>query len=144
MVCASATKRWTAVVLVNGMIMTVFLWHLTASTIAIGIALWFNDIGLHAAPGSGAWWAIRPVWLLVYLLALLPFALGFGRFERGHPADPAPATWRLVTGAILICGGLSFLALDGVAGDGWFGLRVGVLLLPFAGAALAGVNPLRK
>ena len=38
-------------------------------------------------PGSGAWWALRPVWLVVYLLALLPFALGFGRFERSAAGD---------------------------------------------------------
>ncbi len=137
-------RPWTAVVLVNGMIMTVFLWHLTASTLAIGCALWLNDIGLSATPGSGQWWAIRPAWLASYLLALLPFALGFGRFERGNASDRPIASWRLVSGAALICAGLSLLALDGVAGDGWLGLRLGALLLPFAGAILAGVNPMRK
>lgn len=140
----SRAKPWTAVVLINSMIMTVFLWHLTASTLAIGCALWFNDIGLRAIPGSGTWWVIRPVWLLVYLLALLPFALGFGRFERGAAGNRICPPWRLVTGAILICAGLALLALDGVTGEGWFGLRVAVLLLPFAGAILAGVNPFRK
>ncbi len=140
---AKATP-WTAVVLVNSMIMTVFLWHLTASTLAIGGALLLNDIGLEVMPGSGSWWAIRPVWILVYLLALLPFALGFGRFERSAAGDRIHPPWRLVSGAILICAGLALLALDGVAGDGWLGLRVVILLLPFAGAVLAGVNPFRK
>jgi fucose 4-O-acetylase-like acetyltransferase len=140
----SRARPWTAVVLVNSMIMTVFLWHLTASTLAIGCALLFNDAGLAAIPGSATWWAIRPVWILVYLLALLPFALGFGRFERSAAADRIHPSWRLVSGAILICAGLALLALDGVAGDGWLGLRVAVLVLPFAGAALAGVNPFRK
>jgi len=140
----SRATPWTVVVLVNSMIMTVFLWHLTASTLAIGCALLFNDVGLLSTPGSGAWWAIRPVWLLVYLLALLPFALGFGRFERSAASKLALQPWRLVTGAILICAGLALLALDGVTGDGWLGLRIYVLLLPFAGALLAGVNPLRK
>jgi energy-coupling factor transporter transmembrane protein EcfT len=140
----SRARPWTAVVLINGMIMTVFLWHLTASTLAIGCALLFDDIGLKVMPGSETWWALRPVWLLVYLLALLPFALGFGRFERGASGEHIHSSWRLVTGAIFICAGLAMLALDGVAGDGWLGLRPVVLLLPFAGAALAGVNPLRK
>jgi ABC-type Co2+ transport system permease subunit len=81
---------------------------------------------------------------VVYLLALLPFALGFGRFERSTAADRTHPRWRLVSGAILICAGLALLALDGVAGDGWLGLRVVVLFLPFAGAVLAGVNPFRK
>ena len=140
----SRARPWTAVVLVNSMIMTVFLWHLTASTLAIGCALLFNDIGLVVVPGSGAWWALRPVWLLVYLLALLPFALWFGRFERSAVGDRIHPSWRLIVSAILICAGLALLALDGVVGDGWLGLRVVVLLLPFAGAALAGVNPFRR
>lgn len=138
------TTPWTAVVLINGMIMTIFLWHLTASTLTIGCALLFNDIGLEVTPGTGMWWAIRPVWIAVYLLALLPFALGFGRFERSNSAGQVYPSLRLVSGAILICAGLALLALDGVVGEGWFGLRVGVLILPFIGAVLAGVNPLRK
>jgi hypothetical protein len=140
----SRARPWTAVVLVNSMIMTVFLWHLTASTLAIGCALLFNNAGLEVMPGSGAWWAIRPVWLLVYLLALLPFALGFGRFERGTAGSPLCPSWRLVIGAVCICAGLALLALDGVVGDDWFGLRLVALILPFAGALLAGVNPFRR
>jgi fucose 4-O-acetylase-like acetyltransferase len=135
---------WTAVVLVNGMIMTVFLWHLTASTLAMGLALLFDDIGLIVTPGTVMWWSIRPIWIGVYLLALLPFALGFARFERGNAANRTYPAWRLVSGAILICAGLALLALDGVAGHGWFGLRTWILLMPFAGAVLAGVNPFRK
>jgi len=135
---------WTAVVLINGMIMTVFLWHLTASTLAIGGAMLLGDAGLKVAPGSGPWWALRPVWLAVYTLAMLPFALGFGRFERTTAGKALIPVWRLVGGAMLTCAGLALLALDGVAGDGWLGLRIGALLMPFIGAALAGVNPFRK
>ena len=135
---------WTGVVLVNSMIMTVFLWHFTASTLSIGLALLLGDAGLEASPGSAYWWLLRPAWIAVYLAALLPFALLFGRFERSAaPAAPC-ASWRLVVGAVLACAGLALLALDGVAGDDWLGLRLGVLLLPFAGAVLAGVNPLRR
>jgi len=98
---------------------------------------------LRVTPGSGSWWAIRPVWLGVYVLALLPFALGFGRFERSGVGQHIYPAWRLVTAALLICAGLALLALGGVAGSGWLGLQAAVLL-PFVGAVLAGVNPLRK
>jgi hypothetical protein len=135
---------WAAVVLVNSMIMTVFLWHLTASTLAIGGAMLFDNAGLTVPPGSGAWWAARPIWIVVYLLALLPFALGFGRFERSSPGSVIYPPWRLVIAALLICSGLALLALDGVAGSGWLGLKVWVLVLPFAGALIAGINPLRR
>jgi fucose 4-O-acetylase-like acetyltransferase len=135
---------WAAVILVNSMIMTVFLWHLTASTLAIGAALLVGGAGLHAQPGSEAWWLLRPAWILVYLLALLPFALGFGRFERSAASAAKLPALRLVCGGILIGAGLGLLALDGVAGAGWLGLRPGVLTAVFLGAVLAGVNPLRR
>lgn len=138
------TVPWTATVLVNGMIMTVFLWHLTASTIIIGLALHFGNLGLGVEPGSGAWWATRPIWLGIYLLALTAITLVFATFERGGTERPPAPAWRQIVGAALICGGLSFLALDGIGGTGWLGLRWWVVLLPLAGAAVAGVNPLAR
>jgi hypothetical protein len=137
-------RPWTATVLINGMIMTIFLWHLTAATLIIGLALQLGGVGLTLEPGSGAWWAARPLWLSVYLAALIAFALIFGRFERGGAGGPPAAAWRQIVGAVLVCGGLAFLAKDGIGGAGWLGLRWWVVLLPLAGAALAGVNPLAR
>ncbi len=130
---------WTAVVLVNGMIMTIFLWHLTASTLTVGLGLALGGVGLNIEPGSALWWALRPVWLGVYGLALVAVTLMFSRFERGGRRTRPAVAWRQVTGATLVCGGLALLALDGVGAGGWLGLRVGVVVLPFVGAALAGV-----
>lgn len=132
---------WTTTVLLNGMIMTIFLWHLTASTLTVGLALILGNVGLTIEPGSGLWWAARPVWMIVYLVALSVFALGFGRFERGGAGAQLTVAWRQVVGASLVCGGLALLALDGIGGDGWLGLRVWVLVLPFVGAVLAGILP---
>jgi fucose 4-O-acetylase-like acetyltransferase len=135
---------WTVVVLVNSMIMTVFLWHLTASTIGIGIALWLDGVGLHTLPGTATWWLMRPAWIGAYLAVLLPFALGFGRFERSSAGSRIRAAWALVAGGALICAALGLLALDGIAGAGWLGLRSWVLFLLLAGAVIAGINPFRK
>ena len=135
---------WTATVLVNGMIMTVFLWHLTASTLTIGAASLLGGVGLEAEPGSGLWWALRPVWFFVYVLVLAVFSLAFGRFERGGGQIAGVAAWRSIVGALLVCGGLSLIALNGIGGDGFLGLRVWVLVLPFAGAVVASINPLRQ
>lgn len=44
--------------LVNGMIMTIFLWHLTAAAFIIGLALQFGNLGLTLEPASSAWWAV--------------------------------------------------------------------------------------
>ena len=135
---------WTTVVLINSMIMTVFLWHLTASTLSIGASLLLNGAGLHAFPGTSEWWLLRTVWISIYLLTLLPFALLFGRFERSTGCPAAIPAWQLVTGALLACSGLALMALNGIAGDDLFGLQLGALLLPFAGAVMARVNPLRS
>jgi hypothetical protein len=130
---------WTATVLVNGMIMTVFLWHMTTMVLLIGLAHVLGDVGMRLDPGTGAWWALRVPWLALLLVALLPFLGAFGRLERPSPSGTqpaAPAGWRLVLGGVVVCLGMALLALDGVDGDGPFGLRVWVLALPFVGAAL--------
>jgi len=134
-------KPWTGTVLINGMIMTIYLWHLTAATLVMGVALLLGDIGLSVLPGSGLWWALRPAWMAVYLVALIPLVLLFGRFEGARRGVAAVAPWRLVLGAAMVCGGLALLALNGIGGTGWFGLSVTVLFLPIAGAFLAGVLP---
>ena len=135
---------WTATVLVNGMIMTIYLWHVTASTLLVGLASLMGNVGLTIEPGSGLWWAARPAWMVVDALVLTLFAILFGRFERSRTGAKPIASWRLVSGAVLVCGGLALLALRGIGGDGWLGLNIWVVLLPFAGAALAGVNPLAR
>ncbi len=132
---------WTATVLVNGRIMTVYLWHLTAMVLWIGLAHLLGGLGLHAAPGTDAWWRARPLWIVTLALVLLPLVLLFGRFERPRPGARPPPAWRLVAGAGLVVAGLAALAFDGIAGGGWFGLRLGVLALPFAGALLIGITP---
>ena len=137
---------WTATVLVNGMIMTIFLWHLTAATLVIGAALLLGGVGLGVDPSSASWWAARPLWLAAYALALVPCVLAFGRFERSGGPGPPLAGWLLAGCATMACAGLALLALEGVAaeGAGPFGLRLWVLALAFGGAALAGGNPLAR
>ena len=52
--------------------------------------------------------------------------------------------WRQVAGAVLVCGGLSPLALMGIVGEGRLAVSICTILVPFLGAAIAGVNPLRE
>ncbi len=135
---------WTATIVVNGMIMTIYLWHVTAAAFVVGFALLlslvgFGTMGLGIEPGSGAWWAVRAVWMLLYCAALLALLPIVSRFEHGHAVPRSVAGWRRVTGALVVCTGLAALALGGVGGEGWFGLRIYALLLPFIGAWLAGL-----
>ena len=76
---------WSAVVAANSMIMTVFLWHLTALLIAV-VAL--SPLGLpQPEVGTALWWAWRPLWIAVLTAFLVVFVVAFHRFER-----PAPRT----------------------------------------------------
>jgi hypothetical protein len=131
---------WAATILINGMIMTIFLWHSTVMMLLVGLAFWQVPAVLAQQPDTGPWWWTRPLWLFVYALVTLPFLLVFSRFERpatGADVKPAPV-WLQLLGCAVACLGLSMLALDGVGGAGWLGLRWVPLLLPLVGAGIAG------
>lgn len=133
---------WAATILVNGMIMTVYLWHSTVMMLLVGLAFWQLPSVLAPYPATAFWWWTRPLWLVAYALACLPFLLVFSRFERPEEGGrPAPA-WRQLLGCTVACAGLATLALGGIGGNGWLGLRWIPLLLPLVGAALAGFGPI--
>lgn len=79
--CLLARPRpWKAVVAANGVIMTVFLWHLTALLIAI-IALRPLGFGLEG-DSTARWWIERPLWIAAPAAILSVLVAIFARFER--------------------------------------------------------------
>jgi peptidoglycan/LPS O-acetylase OafA/YrhL len=137
-------RPWTATVLVNGMIMTVYLWHLTVMVLLIGLGIALGGVGLGLVPGSTTWWLTRPAWMALLATALVPFIAVFGRLERAGGRAAALPAWRLVIGSLLVCAGLALIALDGIGADGPLGIRWAVVLSALAGAALAGVRLLPR
>ena len=138
-------RLWTGTVLLNGMIMTVYLWHLTAFVLVLIAAWLLGGVGLHTAPGSGAWWLARPVWFALYIATLLPLIGLFARFEQVRGKPEAVPHWRLVLGLLLICTGLALTAAISIASPlGVTGVRLWVVALPFVGAALVGFGLERK
>jgi hypothetical protein len=137
-------NAWSATVLVNGMIMTVYLWHLTVMVLVIGLGVVLDGAGLGLPPGSAAWWVTRPLWMALLAAGLVPFLAVFGRLERAPGRAPDVSAWRLILGSILVCGGLALIALDGIGADGPLGIRWGVVLLAFVGAGLASVRPIPR
>jgi acyltransferase-like protein len=90
----AGTRPWMVVIAANGVIMTVFLWHLTAYLLAI-LLLWPLGIG-HQSDTTVWWWASRPIWFAVPAVILAAFVAVFGRFERPGRSgtvepDPSPA-----------------------------------------------------
>jgi len=83
-------RPWTAVIAVGSMAMTLYLWHLPAMVALYGLVLSVD--GPLPDPGTGAWWATRPLWLALLAAVLAPLALALSRFER--PRRPAGAPGR--------------------------------------------------
>jgi hypothetical protein len=80
-------RAWKPVVAGNAVILTVFLWHMTALLIVLAL-LRALGVGLRTEP-TAAWWSERPFWVVAPALVLAVLVAVFGRFEwaagRGLP-----------------------------------------------------------
>ncbi|NES15009.1 MULTISPECIES: acyltransferase [Micromonospora] len=107
-------RPWQAVIAVNSVVLTVFLWHLTAAVLLIGL---LDALGALPTPrvGSAAWWAWRIPWVLALAVVLAALVAVFGPIEarsRRHPTGAAPTRpWR-----------------TGLAAGGYAGIVAGLLL----------------
>ena len=140
---------WTATVLMNGMIMTIYLWHLTAFVLVMTVTwLALGGAGLDTVPGTAAWWLSRPLWLGIYVAALLPLIAIFARHERSFGPIRGGRTvprLRAVLGVLAICAGLGATAgLTIASPDSLSGIRWWVVALPLVGAALMGFGPVYR
>ncbi|WP_281858285.1 acyltransferase family protein [Litoreibacter halocynthiae] len=128
-------RVWAWVIVFNQMIMSIYLWHMTALLIVVGIAAnVFGGAGLHEPPGTGLWWAVRPIWVVLFTLVLIPFVLVFVRFEAGSKttADMRPGPWQAMLGAVMTCSGLVVMAMVGLGKENAIGvnwLAVGLVVL---------------
>jgi len=141
----SGLRIWSATVLINSMIMTLYLWHLTVMVILVSVMYLADGFGLGLEPASDAWWMTRPLWIGALYVFLFPVALLLGPLERrARPTHaPVPSANRLVSGAVLICLGVAALALFGFGNAPVAGLDIAALVVVFAGAALSGLLPAR-
>jgi surface polysaccharide O-acyltransferase-like enzyme len=91
-------RPWGAVAALNSMILTVYLWHMTALS-AVVAAVEALGGALPAEP-TPTWWWRRPLWLIGPALVLAPLVAAFARVERRR--SPGPLTRnvsRKLTGA---------------------------------------------
>jgi hypothetical protein len=130
---------WTAVVALNAVVLTIFVWHMTAAVIAAAIVY---PTGLMAQPpvDSAAWLWWRVPWLASAAVVLLGLAAVFGWIELRRPEhSPMPPGRRrsavTVFGVITVLGGLMGVALSGRDYHGLGGLPPAAVLAYLAGAA---------
>jgi hypothetical protein len=79
---------WKATIFVNSVIMTLFLWHMTAFLLAI-LVMWPLGLGQEGDATAG-WWLERPLWVAVPAVFLTGLVALFARFERPPPTGQPP------------------------------------------------------
>ncbi len=117
---ANASQRlgvWRTVVAISGVIMTVYLWHLSAMTIVAAVGLFtFGGAAFEIEPGTWAWVLTRPIWIAVLLAVLGVLVAIFARFEWRISDKPAPTHRRWVTlGVLLTAGAAAAVSYFGLA-----------------------------
>ena len=115
--------------------MTLYLWHLTAMVLVIGLSLLLGGFGMGIEPNTALWWATRPVWIAVLAVVVLGFVALWGRFENPtRDTRPAPPAWLAVLACVLTCGGLAVMAKFGIVSDA--GVQWWWPALPLVGQAM--------
>ncbi|MDG4782554.1 acyltransferase [Micromonospora sp. WMMD961] len=136
------TGPWQVVIGVNLVVLTVFLWHLTAAILLIGLLDVTGTLPTPAVDSAG-WWAWRVPWLLLLTAVLAVLVAIFGPVEarsgrhrtarragRGTPTQAAAtvAGYAAVVAALLVNSTTPQHAAEPL------GTPVGVLLAYAAGA----------
>jgi len=118
---------WTVVIAANGMVMTAFLWHLTAMFAASALTVAYGVT--QPAVGSAAWWLLRPVWLAVLAVFTAGLVFAFRRADRPRetrvpdPDRPTAPGHRMSAAAVGMV--LCVLGVLGLSAVGFGGLLAG-------------------
>lgn len=140
-------RPWAAVVGLNGVALTLFLWHMVAAFLG---ALALDAAGLLPSTdvGSAAWWLGRVPWMATLTVVMVVLVATVGRLESrilakkaSTPRDQARiASLPLVAGAyVAAIGGMFWLASAGPGPHGVFTVPTGALVLILAAAAVLAV-----
>ena len=135
-------RPWTAVIAVNGSIMSLYLWHLTVMVAVLAVSLGLGGIGLGLDPDSPLWWFTRPIWVGFLAILTLPVVAVVARFERPQrDRRPAPPVWKPVVAVLALCAGLGLLAKNGLVDSDGFNLTaVALTSVGILAGGLVGSN----
>lgn len=73
-------RPWTVVVAANAVVLTIYLWHMTAVLAVVGVLWWINKLPTPRV-GTSAWWLWRVPWLLLLAAALAVLVAIFAPVE---------------------------------------------------------------
>jgi len=150
-------RLWRRVSRLNAAAMTVYLWHFVP-VIIIAVAFYPSGVMPQPAIGTAQWWELRPAWLALLTVVLVPLVMAVMRAERPMrrlPAGIGPSgPWSpglLLVGLAASMFGLARLAIAGFAPGGhlpWLALAacaagLGATLLT-GRAPAAGAKPQNK
>ncbi|MER7415820.1 acyltransferase [Micromonospora peucetia] len=92
------SRPWQAVIAVNAVVLTVFLWHLTAAILLVGA---LDAAGKLPTPpvGSAAWLAWRVPWVLMLTVVLAALVAVFGPIEARTGRTGSAGSSRRTAGA---------------------------------------------
>lgn len=130
-------RPWAATIVMNSMIMTTYLWHLTVMVLIAGLAVAVGGIGYTFEPTTVAFWVTRPVMLAIYTAATIPAIMFMGRFERPRSVNDVPGVAQQLAGSFCVFFGLAVMAKNGLITEAGFNWMAG--LLPLVGAGMIGL-----
>jgi peptidoglycan/LPS O-acetylase OafA/YrhL len=142
---AHRDQPWRTVVAVSGVMMTIYLWHLTAMTLVASVFLFaFGGGAFKIEPGTTAWWLTRPIWLFVLISVTLVLVAIFAPFEWRVRQTPPPTRVRyVVIGVLLIAGAAAAVSYFGLATTdatvNWI-----IPIAAVGGAVILGAYPSRR
>ncbi|MGN6300743.1 MAG: acyltransferase family protein [Angustibacter sp.] len=133
-------RVWRLVTTGNALALSLFAWHLVALVLAYGALIWLGSG--TPSPGSGAWWALKPVVVLAATLVLAGLVCATLPLDRRLAGAPVRSTSTVVAvaSALMAGGAFAVVAAWGVAepfsvsATALFGLH-GVPALGVAGLA---------
>lgn len=133
----TARRRvWVVTAAVESRMMTIYLWHLTALGLLLGLAMWTGS-GLHAVPDTAGWWLALPLWLAVLAVTTGLITWSIGRYELPPGSRPDVPVVVSLAEALAMSAAIAALAHYGLVLPGghvlWYlPLAAGLLLVGVA------------
>jgi fucose 4-O-acetylase-like acetyltransferase len=80
-------RPWLLVVAANAVVLTIFLWHMSAVLVLVGVLSWTHLLPTPRV-GSAGWWLWRVPWLLMLTVVLTALVAIFAPVETRAPRRP--------------------------------------------------------